>query len=362
MIVSSQNNQGDDVMEHTNYIKNHKKGQHITFAERCKIEFLLKNKKSLNITNQDLADEIGVALRTLQREIKRGMAYGLKNSDLTLKNEYVAEYVQQKYEDNIKNKQGNLKIGKNIELSMFLEKVIINEKCSPYAALQKAKQEDIEVNICEKTLYNYIHKEIFVELTASNLVYKKKYKKKYKGHKRIRKNGAMSIEQRSDIINNRLELGHWEMDTVVGTREGKSACLLVLTERVSRKEIIRKIPAKKAEFVVAEILKLKRKYKTFNDRFKSITTDNGSEFMDSKSIQDLNVLYFYAHAYCSGERGSNENNNKFIRRFIPKGTDISIISKRKVQEIEDWINSYPRKMFNRKSANEIYLEERIKAA
>ena len=122
----------------------------------------------------------------------------------------------------------------------------------------------------------------------------------------------------AEIINKRLELGHWEMDTVVGKRGGESFCLLVLTERLSRKEIIRKLPAKKAEHVVLEILKLKRKYKTFRDKFKSITTDNGSEFMDSKSIEEIGVLYFYAHAYCSGERGSNENNNKLSKKISPK--------------------------------------------
>ena len=108
------------------------------------------------------------------------------------------------------------------------------------------------------------------------------------------------------------------MDTVVGKRGGESFCLLVLTERLSRKEIIRKLPAKKAEYVVLEILKLKIKYKTFRNRFKSITTDNGSEFMDSKSIEEIGVLYFYAHAYCSGERGSNENNNKLSKKISPK--------------------------------------------
>ena len=76
----------------------------------------------------------------------------------------------------------------------------------------------------------------------------------------------------------------------------------------------------------------------------------------------IGVLYFYAHAYCSGERGSNENNNKLIRRFLPKGTDISKISKRQIQKIEDQINSYPRKIFDEKSSNDVYLEERIKSA
>lgn len=78
--------------------------------------------------------------------------------------------------------------------------------------------------------------------------------------------------------------------------------------------------------------------------------------MDSKSIQEMRVEYFYAHSYCSGERGSKENNNKFIRRFIPNGVNIQDISNRQLQKIEKWMNSYPRKIFGGKSADEIYLE------
>ena len=64
---------------------------------------------------------------------------------------------------------------------------------------------------------------------------------------------------------------------------------------------------------------------------------------------------YYAHPYCSGERGSNENNNRLIRRWIPKGTLIDDISKEFIQKIEDWINNYPRAMFDYKSSNELLL-------
>ena len=65
---------------------------------------------------------------------------------------------------------------------------------------------------------------------------------------------------------------------------------------------------------------------------------------------------YYAHPYCSGERGSNENANRLIRRFIPKGTDITLISDEFVEWIENWINNYPRAMFKYKSTNEILSE------
>ena len=68
----------------------------------------------------------------------------------------------------------------------------------------------------------------------------------------------------------------------------------------------------------------------------------------------MGIRYFYAHSYCSYERGSNEDNNKLIRRFIEKGVDIEKFSKKRIQEIENFMNNYPRKMFDGLSSNEVY--------
>ncbi len=139
--------------------------------------------------------------------------------------------------------------------------------------------------------------------------------------------------------------------------------LLTLTERKTREEIIIKIKGKKEEYVIKAINGLERKYgKRFYNKFKSITFDNGVEFNDYEGMEKSclrktkRTKIYYAHPYCSGERGSNENNNRMIRRWIPKGTIIDEISKEYIQKIEDWINNYPRAMFDYKSTNMILLE------
>lgn len=86
--------------------------------------------------------------------------------------------------------------------------------------------------------------------------------------------------------------------------------------------------------------------------FKTITFDNGVEFMGYEGIEKscrkkgIRTQIYYAHLYCSGERGTNENNNRMIRRWIPKGTDITNIKNSFIKEIEDWINNYSRAMFD----------------
>ena len=136
----------------------------------------------------------------------------------------------------------------------------------------------------------------------------------------------------------------------------------MLTERKTRKEIIKKIPSKKQESVVIELDKLEKKYgKKFKEMFKTITTDNGVEFLAHKRMEDsrlfqgkLRTKIYYAHPFSSYERGSNENANKLIRRFIPKGMDINKITKKEVQRIEHWMNNYPRRIFDYKTSNDMY--------
>jgi len=94
----------------------------------------------------------------------------------------------------------------------------------------------------------------------------------------------------------------------------------------------------------------------FTQVFKSITADNGSEFLDGKGLQKAAKCdeVYYAHPFSSWERGSNENGNRILRRFLPKGTDLSTLKPRELKQIEDWVNNYPRKIFGYKTANDMY--------
>ena len=149
-------------------------------------------------------------------------------------------------------------------------------------------------------------------------------------------------------------------------KRGKSKnALVVLTERKTRHEKIFKVKDHTAESVVKCINSLERKWgKLFPKIFKTITVDNGTEFSDCKGIEKTDdngkngrTKVYYCHPYCSAERGSNENQNRMIRRHIPKGTNFDKKSKKEIQKIEDWINNYPRPMFGGKSSQDLYNEE-----
>ena len=137
---------------------------------------------------------------------------------------------------------------------------------------------------------------------------------------------------------------------MVGKQKTKAA-FMVMTERLKGIEIIRMIESKSQECIVRELDKLERRLgaKKFKKIFKTITCDNGCENLDFKGME-RSVLtnipgtqVFYAHPYSAWERGANECANKLIRRFIPKGADISKYSKKFIRYIQHWMNNYPRK-------------------
>lgn len=337
-----------------------RKFNHLTKTQRLQLESYLK----INLTKKEISKLLGVHISTIYREIKRG-TYKHLTTNLTTENRYSSDMAEMKYRANLKEKGQELKIGKDINYAKYIESRIIKNKLSPLAVLGEIKHKQLKFNtsICVNTLYKYIYNGVFEHLTMANLTMKSRKKRNKKLVQKRAPKGT-SIEKRPQEINDRNTFGHWEMDCVCGSTK---TTLLVLTERLTRKEIIRKMPNQKAASVIKEINKLEKEIgcKRFKQLFKSITTDNGSEFADyinlEKSIYTKanRTKLYYCHAYCSSEKGTCERINREIRRLIPKGIDINIFSEQQIQKVENWINNYPRQIFNFSSSNEMY-EEQIK--
>jgi len=334
--------------------------KHITLRERYQIEILLKEKKRPS----EIAKLLGKHKRTIEREIGRGTVRML-GYDLTYVDKYCADTAERVYREKAANKGACLKIGHDHELANHIEKKIIQEKYTPDAVIGEiwAKGIKFKTSICTKTLYNYIDKELFANITNKDLPVKRVPRKKRHKKVRVAHNNlkGTSIEERPEAAGSREEAGHWEMDCVVSGKGKGKAALLVLTERQSRKELIRKMPEKTQKSVKKALDRLEREYGTrFTEVFKTITVDNGSEFLNSAELESSvrkpgtqRTKIFYAHPFSAWERGTNENANKLIRRFIPKGTDISKLKQKDIRRIENWMNNYPRKIHGYKSANEM---------
>ena len=335
-----------------------KKGKHLEYSERQSIERWFNRDKRTKVEIAELLDRTE---KTIRNEIKRGLVKNLTTELIEIW-VYSADVAQQKYEYYLKAKGPKLKIDNDYELKEYVEKSIKEDKKSPEVIAKEIKKMNFKTKMCARTIRNNIYAGDIYDIKSTDMIYNKEYKEKNK-EKRVCEKvpPEKSIDYRPEEANTREAYGHWEGDLVIGIKK-RGAVLFTLTERKTREEIIVKIPGKKAEYVAQALDLIERRYKKiFYTKFKTITFDNGGEFRNWKSLEKsydnrrktARTQVYYAHPYRSGERGSNENANRLIRRFIPKGIDITPISEEYIQKIEDWINNYPRAMFNYKSTNEI---------
>lgn len=337
-----------------------KKHQHIQWEDRLKIEGALRS----GARPPEIAKMIGCCRATIYNEINRGQC--VQQHDAAFVVEYCADVAERKYQEHLRAKGPEIKLGHDFALAEFLEKKIIEERFSPGAALAFIKEHNLhfETELCENTVYNYIYRgDVFLNLTTEHLLYKgKRHKPKPEQSKRARMPKGESIEKRPQEVQDRETFGNWEMDSVMGPVHTKPD-LVVLTERLSRYGIIVRVPDHTMASVVKVINRLERKMgKDFRHIFTTITVDNGGEFQDCEGIEKSNRLrsprtkVYYCHPYSAYERGSNENMNGIIRRFFPKGTNFEEITDAQVAEVENWLNNYPRKILGWRSAASVFQE------
>lgn len=328
-----------------------RKQHYMTEQERHQLEAMRRNK----IPVREIARQLGFCERTIYYELKRG-SY-IHTCEYWDGVRYSAQKGQQIHRYNQTAKGRPLKIGSDHTFAAYIEQKIIVDRYSPAAALAAAKRYNFQTHICVSTLYSYINKRVFLTLTNKHLWDKRRKKqKKDDTEKRIAHPKLPSIENRPAYIGQRSERGHWEMDLIIGKAE-TSPVLLTLTERYSRQELIFKLPDRKASTIRGVFDQLERQHKDFDQRFKTLTTDNGSEFMEYEKLcrsihGGSRFQVWYCHSYSAWEKGSVENHNRMIRRFFPKGTDFSKISKKRIAAVQDWMNNYPRKILQWQTPNE----------
>lgn len=335
---------------------------HIKWKDRLRIEKMLKEKKS----KSEIARTLRVDYTTIMREIKRGLTIQ-RDTNLVDREVYCAETAERKYQENLRAKGPDLKIGNDHELAEYIENKIADEGYSPQAALYKIEEDNLSfsVTLSKWTIYKYIDAGVFLRLTNKSLPMGGKKKQKHDKVRPARAPKGDSIEDRPEEIDKREEPFHWEMDSVVSAKEGGSKKrFLTMTERVSRADLMFLMPDGTMASVVSVLDTLERKLggENFRRIFQTITVDNGSEFQDWEGMtraatggEDRTHIY-YCHPYSAYERGSNENGNRMIRRRVPKGTDFTGITEEDTLQVQRWVNEYPRGILGGRCAGRVLLE------
>lgn len=224
---------------------------------------------------------------------------------------------------------------------------------SPEIIAGRLKREHGRVVIGVETLYKFIYES---EIGKRDRLYeylprgKKKRTKKYgrRSHKQ-RLEGRVFIDARPKEIGNRSELGHWETDSLLCKyRDGVN----VLAERMSRRVIITKLAAKDSAATTDAITT-----RLVNETALSITADNGPENAEHEKISKrLSADFYFCHPYHSWEKGTVENRNGVIRRYLPRTTNLRTWSQDELDEIAEDINNTPMKCLDFQTPNEVYSQ------
>lgn len=313
-----------------------KKYKQLNYEDRVTIKVCLWQKMSI----RQIALKMGRSPSTISREIKRG---------ITIEGTYFAESTERLVRERKLNDKRKRKMNNPAIYNYVLEK--LKDKQSPHI-IQNDIRKDIGLEIGKDAIYEYIWR--FHPDWKKYLTRQKKYKYKgKKGKKQMKIENKINISERSEKANKRQEFGHFEADTIFSCKGSKSA-LLVIVDRLTRRTKIKKLERKSAALTSSSIVfALKSEYKS--SQIYSITYDNGCEFAGHEDVNKmLHCKSYFCNPYHSWEKGTVENINGLIRRFLPKGTDFDTISEEYIQYIENWINNRSMKTLGWKSPNEVF--------
>lgn len=326
--------------------------RHLTRRDRDLIEGL---RRSGTVRASELARALGVHPSTVRRELKRGRVVNV-TPELVPFETYSAEAAQQRACLAGGNKGPRMKLT-NAAMGK-LRAVMLGEKRSPADALLVLRARGERGLPCAKTVYNAIHQG-YAGITMGELPYRLEGKaaRKPSAHRRkaCTAQRNTSIEERPAHVEDRTEFGHYEADTVVG-KAGTKEAILTLVERRTRTLAAVRVSGRSQRAVLRALRRLLKDKRL--PGLRSVTFDNGCEFLDQRAIEGvLKVKAYYAHPYSSYERGSNENTNRILRRFVPKGARIARIPASEIRRIEEHINSIHRPVLGGITAAESLQKE-----
>ena len=326
-----------------------KKHRRLTLKERVIIQTLLKEKKSKSY----IAIRLGRSRSTIGREINKWIQ--------TKQDNYDAELAHWCAKEDYLNKRNLDKISTYSLLKFFVYRGLLSDWTPEQISgrLKELYPNNPIMSISHEAIYRHIYTRPQARLNKKLIKLLVRKKTRRRTHKKRRGGGSkivnqVSIDNRPKHIELRNEVGHWEGDLVIG-KNHKSA-IGTIVERKTRFTLIIKLESKKADEVANEFSKILNKLNPIYK--KSMTYDNGIEMARHQKITEKTGMNIYfAHPYSSWERGTNENTNGLIRRYLPKGTNFNEINLNQLLNIQQKLNNRPRKIIGYKTPKEMMDSE-----
>jgi IS30 family transposase len=309
---------------------------HLTMAERDRIA----QQQSQGASQEEISQALGRSPATISRELRRNRTAG----------EYYAAQAQRESERRrrerpLERKMDDPQINETVRAGLA-------RQWSPEQITGRMKQQDPERCVSPQTIYDWIEHDESREHWKSFL--RRRGRRPGRSANPDSKADVARIKDRPEVIEERLRLGDFEGDTVLGPPGTGGLATLVC--RKSRLTIVVKVQSKQADHVHE---KLKQRLKELDEeRRHSITFDNGTEFARCHRLEKhLGLKLYFADPGCPYQRGTNENTNGLIRQYFPKGTDFRDITHNQVRNVERLLNNRPRACLGFRTPSEVFHEK-----
>ena len=315
---------------------------HFSEIERGKIKALLDEGKSRAF----IAAVLGRHPSSIGRELKRN------NAD---EKKYDPERAQKRYK-RVRQECVKTRRLDHQPLWEYLYRKLA-QSCSPDQIAQRIKlafPDNPMMRISHETIYRAIYNDQRFHPLIARLR-QARPKRRPRGMGKSRRgpglSNRVSIEQRPKHVEDRLELGHWEGDTVIG--KNQRGAVVTLVERKSLYLLPRLVPSKHACEVAQAIIDAMNELPA--KAAKTVTFDNGTEFAaHERMAEELRIAVYFAHTYCSNERARNENTNGLLRQYFPKGSSFEHLTQSQIQDVANELNNRPRKTLGYRTPHEVF--------
>ena len=307
----------------------------LTYNQRCQISAL----KSTAMSQTAIAKTVSVSQSTISRELNRNAQ----------KDNYNSEHANKKS----KLRQHHARTQPIIMNHDIIENInnLVLQQWSPVQISGRLKLEGISIS--HETIYRYIRED----KKAGGMLYQHLRHKGKKYNKRLNNSAGrgcipnrVDIKDRPPIVEEKTRVGDWEGDLIIGAQH--NGAILTYVDRTSKKTIMAKLDSKHASGVVNATIE---KFSGLHHLVKTITYDNGKEFSSHELVsKGLQASCYFATPYHSWERGLNEHTNGLIRQYLPKSTNLKLVTNEEIMKIENLLNNRPRKVLGFKTPNEVF--------
>lgn len=322
-----------------------KKYERLSLKDRVIIQTLLEKGKSRTF----IAEKLKRSRSTITRELKKWI---VEPSD-----KYDAILAHWNAKDDYLNKRNKDKISTHSLLRFYVYKGLLKgwspEQISGRIKIDHPNNPVMTISHEAIYMHIYSHRQSslnkkLIKLLPYQKTQRRRANEKTKRGSKIK--DQISIEQRPKHIENREEMGHWEGDLVIG--KSQKSAIGTLVERSSRYTCIVKLSDRKSSTVRKQFVKEFRSFQ--KGLLKTMTYDNGVEMAQHKELtKQTGMPVYFAHPYASWERGTNENTNGLIRRYLPKKTDFKTVTEKQLKLIQHALNNRPRKVLKFRTPIEI---------